>query len=345
MEPATTRQLTIVSLFDGIGNSYIASQRANLNTKNYFSCEIEKNAIKVVDHHYSNDQKFKKIGNVRNVRGTDFPDDGTDILVIYSFPCLDLSAIKKNRQGLSGPESSLFFESLRILKELKEMDRLSGSSRKIYHLGENVSSMRNEDRRRIISNLRGIFPDTYSIDIDSQLVSASHRRRAYFTNIQGVQQPEQLGIKLSDIIENGYVDREKSRVILTSNITMYKSSLPRHYNFGIGTVIFKDKEFSERPVEEKLALFPMMLEQSGYKGKPNKNNSPLDFPNSVFRLPTVSEYCKLMTLPPTYLDIDGISTTSKVSLIGLSITVDVVKHIMSYLPEELKVNENEYQKS
>lgn len=337
MKPATTRQLTVVSLFDGIACSYVACQRANLNLKAYYSSEIEKNAIKVVDHHYLSDPKFKKIGDVRNVRGTDFPDDGTDLIYLYSFPCLDLSAIKKSRQGLSGPESSLFFEALRILKEIKEMDRLSGSKRKVYHLGENVSSMRNEDRKRIISSLQEVFPETYSIDIDSQLLSACHRRRVYFTNIPGVEQPEQKGIKLSDIIENGFVDREKSRVILTSNVTMYKSSLARHYNFGIGTVIFKDKEFAELQVEEKLKQFPILLEQSGYQGKPIKGISPLEFPNSVFRLPTTSEYCKLMTLPHDYLDIEGISTTSKVSLIGLSITADVVKHILSYLPDELKI--------
>lgn len=336
MEPTTTRQLTVVSLFDGLASSYVACKRANLNIKMYASSEIEKNAIKVVDHHYSNDPKFKKLGDVKNVSGRDFPDDGTDLLAIISAPCVDLSAIRKNRAGLFGSQSSLFFEALRILKELKEMDEQTGSKRKIYLLCENVASMRNIDRQLIESHLQEIFPETYTLSIDSQLLSASHRRRLYFTNIEGVKQPEQKGIKLADIIENGFVDREKSLVLLSSNITQYKSSLARHYGFGVGTVIFKQREFAELPVDMKLKQFPILLKQSGYNGKPNKENSPLDFPNSVFRLPTISEYCKLMTLPQDYLNIEGISTTSKTSMIGLSITTDVVKHILSYLPDELK---------
>lgn len=337
MKP-TARQLTIVSLFDGLASSYVAAKRANLNIKAYHSSEIEKNAIKVVDHHYSNDPKFVKIGDVRNVNGSDFPDDGTDLLAIISAPCVDLSAIRKNRVGLFGSQSSLFFEALRILKELKEIDTKSCSSRRIFILVENVASMRNIDRNLIESHLRELFPETYTLNIDSQLLSACHRRRLYFTNIQGVQQPEQKEIKLSDIIENGYVDRDKSLVLLSSNITQFKSSLARHYNFGVGTVIYRTKEFCDLPVEEKLRQFPILLEQSGYDGKPNKNNSPLDFPNSVFRLPTISELCKLMTLPHDYLNIEGISVTSKTSMIGLSITCDVVKHILSYLPDDLKNN-------
>lgn len=333
------KHLTIISLFDGLANSYTAVKRANLNYKCYFSSEIEKNALKVTQHHFGNNPKFKSIGDVRDIKGSDFPDDGTDILVIYSFPCLDLSAIKKNREGLSGPQSSLFFEAKRILSELLEIDRKSGSSRKIYHLGENVQSMKNEDRNLIVSHLRELFPETYSINIDSQLVSSAHRRRIYFSNIQGIQQPEQLGIKLSDVIENGYVDREKSLVILSSNITNYKSSLKRHYGFGVGTVIYMTKEFCDLPVEEKLIKFDELLEASGYDPKSNRNYSELEFPNSVFRLPTVKEYCRMMTMPEDYLDLPDISRSSKISMCGLAVTVEVIKHILGYLPPEYKINQ------
>ena len=52
------------------------------------------------------------------------------------------------------------------------------------------------------------------IEINSALVSAQNRRRLYWTNIQGIKQPEDKGILLKDIIENGEVDRNKSCCLL-----------------------------------------------------------------------------------------------------------------------------------
>lgn len=328
MEPTA---YTVISLFDGISATYLGLQRAHVKIDKYFSSEIESNSLKVQNHHYGNNPNFIQIGDVRNVKGSQFPTDH-DVILCFGFPCLDLSVIKKNREGLSGSQSSLFFEALRILKELKS--HLEGTGKQIYFIAENVSSMKPSDKEEILRHLQEVYPKTSVINIDSALVSSSHRKRLYFTNIPGIEQPKDLNIKLSDIIENGFVDREKSRAILSSNVTLFKSGLQRHLTMGVGTVIYKDESFCELPKEDKLATYPKLLEASGYDGKPHKEFSEMDFPNGVYRLPTTSEYCKLLTFPPNYLDVPKLSKTANVKLLGLSMTVNVMAHLLSYLPKK-----------
>ena len=326
-----------ISLFDGISATYLGLQRAGIKIDKYFSSEIEPNALKVQKHHHGNSPNFIQLGDVRNVQGSQFPTN-YDIVFSFGFPCLDLSIIKKNREGLTGPQSSLFYEALRILKELKR--HLEGTGKQIYFIAENVASMTSSDKQAILEHLQEVYPETYVINIDSKLVSASRRNRLYFTNIPGIEQPEDLGIKLSEIIENGFVDRDKSRAVLSSNVTLYKSGLKRHLTMGVGTVIYCSESFSKKSTEDKLAIYPKLLEASGYEGKPNKESLELDFPNGVYRLPSIKEYCRLMTFPDNYLDIPQVSTTAKVKLLGLSMTVGVMQHILNFIPSELQQNTN-----
>lgn len=62
-----------------------------------------------------------------------------------------------------------------------------------------------------------INPDVYLTYIDSALVSAQRRQRFYVTNFGKIEQPEDRGILLRDILENGWTtDRDKSRTVLSS---------------------------------------------------------------------------------------------------------------------------------
>lgn len=67
-----------------------------------------------------------------------------------------------------------------------------------YFLYENNYSMDNKIRDEITKQL-GVEP----IMINSALVSAQSRKRLYWTNIPNVQQPEDKGIMLNDILESG----------------------------------------------------------------------------------------------------------------------------------------------
>lgn len=73
-----------------------------------------------------------------------------------------------------------------------------------FFLYENNKSMAQAIRAQITREL-GVEP----ILINSALVSAQNRQRLYWTNVPGVEQPEDLGILLRDILESGLPLKEK----------------------------------------------------------------------------------------------------------------------------------------
>lgn len=80
-----------------------------------------------------------------------------------------------------------------------------------YFLYENNKSMSPAIRAQITSEL-GVEP----ILINSALVSAQNRQRLYWTNIPGIQQPEDRGILLRDILESGVCWKEKAYTLKAS---------------------------------------------------------------------------------------------------------------------------------
>ena len=117
-------------------------------------------------------------------------------LLIGGSPCTHWSiAQTKNRE--TEPEGlgwELFKNYLIALEKFKPD----------FFLYENNKSMAPAIRAQITREL-GVEP----ILINSALVSAQNRQRLYWTNIPGVEQPEDLGILLRDILESGLPLKEK----------------------------------------------------------------------------------------------------------------------------------------
>ena len=55
---------------------------------------------------------------------------------------------------------------------------------------------------------------------------------------------------------------EKGNVLLTNDLTL-KNGLFRHFKMNMGNLIYKDKEFDDLPTEEKLLVYPFILNKSG----------------------------------------------------------------------------------
>ena len=72
-----------------------------------------------------------------------------------------------------------------------------------FYLYENNKSMAPAIRAQITAEL-GVEP----ILINSALVSAQSRQRLYWTNIPGVELPEDRGLILLDVLESGLPDRK-----------------------------------------------------------------------------------------------------------------------------------------
>jgi DNA (cytosine-5)-methyltransferase 3A len=201
--------MKVLSLFDGISCGRVALERAGIPVETYYASEIDKYAMSVAQAMYPD---TIQIGDVCKVDFTQYI--GKVDMIIGGSPCQDLSIAKQNRQGLQGERSRLFWEYIKALTIIKPK----------YFLLENVASMKNEDRDAITAVLRGIYPETKCIMINSALVSAQQRKRYYWTNWH-VEQPEDKGIVLKDILENSCSHQDKAHCL---DANYYKGASLEH---------------------------------------------------------------------------------------------------------------------
>lgn len=184
--------MNVLSLFDGKSCGRIALERAGICVTSYYASEIDKYAIKVSQDNYPD---IIPIGSVTDVSFKDGIlttshgefDVGKFDLVIGGSPCQSFSFAGK-QEGFEG-KSGLFYHFKRILDEVKEHNP------DVKFLLENVKMKKIFEN--VITEEMGVNP----IVINSNLVSAQNRHRLYWTNIEGIEQPEDKGILLKDIVQ------------------------------------------------------------------------------------------------------------------------------------------------
>mgnify|MGYP003138085313 CR=1 FL=1 len=170
--------MNVLSLFDGMSCGQIALDRLGIKVENYYASEIDKYAIKVTQKNYPN---TIQLGDIKNIKGEDLPSID---LVLAGSPCQGFSFAGK-QLAFDDPRSALFFEFVRLLKEVKPK----------YFLLENVRMKK--EYLDAITDLVGVEP----ILINSALVSAQNRQRYYWTNLPVAGQPEDKGLALKDILD------------------------------------------------------------------------------------------------------------------------------------------------
>jgi site-specific DNA-cytosine methylase len=319
--------INVLSLFDGISCAKLALEKAGIKINKYYSSEICPHALAIQKHHYSGDTNHIQLGDVCKIDGIELREEID--LIIFGSPCTQLSSVNsKDRNGLEGNESKLFYEALRILKDIYIFAPLS---KKIYFLMENVWSMNKKDKDEITKELTSIFDDTKLVMINSADVAPANRRRLYWSNIPNIGVPEPKQIRYRDILVNGFVDKEKANVLLGSNVTL-TNGIFRYYKMNIGNIIFQDEGFANQLDSSKLLQYPILLKDSGYTGKSRSGFGEYDFPNGCYRLPSVLECERLMTIPDGYVsDVPSVSKTNKLKAIGLAMTVDVISGLVANL--------------
>ena len=352
----------VLSLFDGKSCGRVALERAGIEFDNYYSSEIDKNAIRVSKDNYND---IIQLGNVVRLRRylerpylyermlscsfvkeeskelvmncIDILLDGVDLLMGGS-PCQGFSSAGKGL-NFDDPRSRLFFEFVRIRE-------IVGPK---YFILENVKPKKKE-WADIISEYMGVG----YIKINSKLVSAQNRVRYYWTNIEGVKQPEDKNILLSDIIEHGLIDRDKSLCITASygkgtDLKGYFEKSRRQVVFYPASIV--GRRINEKGVRDdynKGVPITQCLqvkhnnEKSGCLTTVTKDNvisilppgRYMDVYNKFeegihYRLLTPVECERLQTLPDGYTS--SVSKSQRYKLLGNGWTVDVVAHIFSYI--------------
>jgi DNA (cytosine-5)-methyltransferase 1 len=105
------KQLTLGSLFDGSGGFPLGGLLCGIHP--VWASEIEPFPIRVTTERFP---WMKHLGDISRVNGGEI--EPVDIITFGS-PCTDLS-IAGRRDGLTGKQSSLFFQAIRIIKEMRE---------------------------------------------------------------------------------------------------------------------------------------------------------------------------------------------------------------------------------
>ena len=160
--------MNVLSLFDGMSCGQLALHRAGIPYDNYYASEIKAIAIKVTKNNFPN---TIHVGDVTKLDLSTLPK--IDLLIGGS-PCQDFSLLKAQGKGLEGDKSKLFYEYLRVLKEIKPK----------YFLLENVRMKKDSEQQ--FNEYLGIE----GLHINSELVSYQKRPRIYWTNIPNASIPE-----------------------------------------------------------------------------------------------------------------------------------------------------------
>lgn len=190
--------MIVLSLFDGMSCGQIALNQLGIKADKYYASEIDKWAIQVTQKNYPD---TIQLGDITKWREWDI--DWASINLVYGgSPCQGFSFAGK-QLAFDDPRSKLFFEFVDIVNHIKSLNP------DVKFLLENVRMKK--EYLDVISEYMGVQP----VMINSALVSAQNRVRFYWTNIGEIEQPEDKGILLKDIIESGEVDREKSLVVTT----------------------------------------------------------------------------------------------------------------------------------
>lgn len=102
--------MTHGSLFTGIGGFDLGAEWSGIETK--WNCEIEEFNRKELERLFPNTKQYEDIKELRNPQSVDIISGG--------FPCQNISiAASKNRTGINGDKSGLFWEMLRVVSEVK----------------------------------------------------------------------------------------------------------------------------------------------------------------------------------------------------------------------------------
>lgn len=155
-------EITMGSLFSGSGGFELAGIQSGIIP--LWASEIEPFPILVTATNFPDMERF---GDIKKMNGDKIPK--VDIITGGS-PCQDMS-IAGQRAGLDGAKSSLFREQIRIVKEMRESDEVSGRRgndiRPRYMVWENVpgafSSNKGEDFRTVLEEIARIKDSAVSI--------------------------------------------------------------------------------------------------------------------------------------------------------------------------------------
>ena len=308
--------MNVLSLFDGMSCGQLALKKANISYENYYASEIDVHSISIAKKNFPN---TIHVGNVIHLNQKKLPK--IDLLIGGS-PCQGFSMAGK-QLNFEDSRSKLFFEFVRLLKELRPK----------YFLLENVKMK--QEYKDVISSYLG----TDCIEINSNLLSAQNRKRLYWTNIENVNQPKDKKVSLKKVLQKN-VSLEK---LFLNEESIIKQNIQKYRDEGLVSQVV----FTERRTEEAKRI------RKEYRTKHGRDFSPRRAKEMV---PRVDDKCnclttsltkehvlidesfkirkltpieceRLQTVPDNYTYLPSISDTQRYKMLGNGWTISVIAHI------------------
>lgn len=354
--------IRVLSLFDGMGCGIIALKELGIPVDTYYASEVDKFAIRQTK------MNFPDVVHLGDVRGIEGASLGHIDLILAGTPCTNLSFVG-NRAGLSTVEgeeiltlerylelkeqnfefegeSYLFWEFVRLLHEVRTVNP------NVYFMVENVEM--GQKWENVFDSVLGLK----GVHINSVLVSAQNRRRIYWSNIRtckkgfwgdlytDIPQPEDRHIYLRDVLEED-VDE---KYYLSDKMMAWLNKHSEKKGNPINKLTRDDKSHCLTASGLKMNCdtdyICVAARGRGENNIPNleprddgKTNclTTVSKDNLVsdgrLRVLTPTECARLQTVPDWY-SWEGTSNTQIRRMCGNGWTIEVIKHILSYLKEK-----------
>lgn len=354
--------MNVLSVFDGMSCGQIALIELGFKIDKYYAAEIDKHAITQTQHNFPN---TIQLGSVTDVKAKDL--EKIDLFIGGS-PCQGFSFAGK-QLNFDDPRSALFFEYVRLWKEIKAINPNA------VFLLENVNMKK--EYLRVISEYLGVFPVRINSNLVSaqnrdRWYWSNIRTKdvGLFAELwTDIPQPEDKGILLKDILETNvpdkyYITNPKMIAFVTDEWRLNKKytqingekglpQLARQYATWCGDFIQMECVKMGRTDEAKKIRRESMKNGKDYTPFQAKQINDIDYEkmNTItcattkdnlltdgykLRRLTPIECARLQTIPEWYEWI--VSDTQIYRMLGNGWTVEVIKHIFSFLNGFEKTN-------
>lgn len=342
--------MNVLSTFDGMSCGMVALLKAGVTVDKYYASEINKHAIKV------SQKNFPRIVQLGDVTKVSYNYDSLEVqrnsdswltvdkvkidLLLCGSPCQSFS-IAGDGTGFYG-KSALVNEFFRLKRELGD----------VLFLLENVK-MKKEFSDEITKEL-GVEP----IIINSSLLSGQNRVRMYWTNIPGIVQPQDLGIRLIDILEENVSDKYYHSEAAINYMNREVKGGRNHWDFAHHSDSNKDKSACVTANFRKGVPYNVLIERNAVRqlnphsgcstNQPKMQHRIYDssgkapaltsfsgrlsiYPdkNDLIRKLTPVECERLMNLPDNYSE--GVTEGHRYEMIGNGWEVNTLAHIFKNL--------------
>ena len=350
--------ITLGSLFDGIGVFPLAASRHGITP--VWASEIIPDAISITKRHFP---EMVHLGDITKLDGGKIP---AVHVITFGSPCQNLSSIGP-RDGLAGAKSSLFYQAIRIIEEMRDA---SGGLYPAIAVWENVvGAMLSSDKRDYLAVLKSFAGTEVSMPDSGHWADAGMVRGrrcdlawrvldAQYWSKPKLARRERIfvvadftGQRAAEILFNTRSMHTDSRLCSASGLSAAEDRRDASFEAGRqipvilpfygfkmrGAAANRNRQHFIRSFGKRTNVFPTILASEQAAFAYYYEDDPLA---GCIRYPTEAESERLMGLPPdwTKYGADGaeIRSSSRYMAIGNSIALPCAEYIMEGIAAALQ---------